>query len=58
MQRFDVIPGFFVDPYYLPYQWKRRVLPMPASDATEPGGIDRVSLVLGLQEVALLDARR
>lgn len=31
------------------YEWKHRVLPMAASGAAGPGGIERVSLVLGFQ---------
>ena len=31
------------------YEWKYRVLPMAASGSGGPGGIERVSLVLGFQ---------
>jgi len=31
------------------YEWKHRVLPQPSHDATPPGQVERVSLVLGFQ---------
>lgn len=49
MQHFDTIPGLLVLSGASRYQWKHGVLPMPARGATEPGGIERVSLVLGFQ---------